>query len=250
MKRIAALYDIHGNLPALEAVLAEVATRNVDQVVVGGDVVPGPMPLECLALLLAQPMPVAFIQGNGESAVIARQTGVGADLIPEQAHEAVGWVAGELSAADVARFAAWPLVARFELDELGSILFCHATPRNNTEVFTKLTPEERLRPIFEATGAAVVVCGHTHMQFDRRIGRVRVVNAGSVGMPIGEASAHWLLLGPDVEHRRTRYPGGAAGATLRTSGYPGVEAFVERHVFTPPREEDLLPLYEEMALKA
>jgi diadenosine tetraphosphatase ApaH/serine/threonine PP2A family protein phosphatase len=91
-----------------------------------------------------------------------------------------------------------------KIPELGEVLFCHATPRNENECFTRLTPEHRLRSVFEALNVPVVVCGHTHMQFDQMIGRTRVVNAGSVGMPFGEPGADWLLLGPDVELRHTR----------------------------------------------
>src|SRR5438874_11846359 len=70
--RVAALYDIHGNLPALEAVLQEVHEAGVDQVVVGGDVVPGPMPRETLQCLLDLDMPVQFIHGNCELAMLAQ----------------------------------------------------------------------------------------------------------------------------------------------------------------------------------
>ena len=85
------------------------------------------------------------------------------------------------------------------------MLFCHATPRNDNEIFTRLTPEEHLLPIFARLNADIVVLGHTHMQFDRMVGTVRVVNAGSVGMSFGEPGADWLLLGPDVQLRHTRY---------------------------------------------
>ena len=74
--RIAALYDIHGNLPALEAVLREVEEAQVDGIVIGGDVVPGPMPLETLECLQAVDLPVRYIQGNGEREVLAQVAGV------------------------------------------------------------------------------------------------------------------------------------------------------------------------------
>ena len=72
---IAALYDIHGNLPALEAVLDDVRTADVDSIVIGGDVVPGPLPRETLACLEALEIPVRFLHGNGESAVLAELAG-------------------------------------------------------------------------------------------------------------------------------------------------------------------------------
>ena len=93
--------------------------------------------------------------------------------------------------------AGWPETVRVQIDGVGEVLFCHATPRNDTEVFTRRTAEERLLPIFDGLNVPVVVCGHTHMQFDRMIGKTRVVNAGSVGMPFAEPGVYWLLLGPD-----------------------------------------------------
>jgi hypothetical protein len=73
--RVAALYDIHGNLPALEAVLQDVRQADVDQIVVGGDVVPGPMPRETLGRLLDLGLPTHFIYGNGELAILAQMEG-------------------------------------------------------------------------------------------------------------------------------------------------------------------------------
>ena len=85
---------------------------------------------------------------------------------------------------------------RRSVDGLGEVLFCHATPRDDNEIFTRLTPADRLRPLLADVDATVVVCGHTHMPFDRMVGNTRMVNAGSVGMPFGDAGADWLLLGP------------------------------------------------------
>ena len=89
---------------------------------------------------------------------------------------------------------------------MGSVLFCHSTPRSETEIFTRLTPEDRFIPLFDRLDVSLIVCGHTHMQFDRMIGNTRVVNAGSIGEPFGKPGADWVLLGPDdVEFRHTSY---------------------------------------------
>jgi hypothetical protein len=106
------------------------------------------------------------------------------------------------------------LSLRVEIDDLGPVLFCHATPRDDNEIFTRLTPEEILLPIFEGQDARLIVCGHTHMQFDRMIGKVRVLNAGSVGMPFGEPGAYWLLLEPDVQLQHTPRAGCCSYPTL------------------------------------
>jgi predicted phosphodiesterase len=126
---------------------------------------------------------------------------------------------------------------------VGSVLFCHATPNNDVDVFTRLTPETQLLPIFEAVDADLVVCGHTHMQFDRKVGRIRVVNAGSVGMPFGNPGAYWLLLGPGVELRHTNYDLEAAAQKIRETKYPGAIDFADRNVLNPPSEEAMLKAY-------
>jgi predicted phosphodiesterase len=137
----------------------------------------------------------------------------------------------------------WPATQQCDLPDLGRILFCHATPRNDTEVFTRLTAEQRLIPVFANVSASVVVCGHTHMQFDRTVAGRRIVNAGSVGMPYQSSpGAYWLLLGGDVQLRRTDYDFAAAGAAILATGYPQVEALVVRYVINPPAEEESLQL--------
>ena len=122
-------------------------------------------------------------------------------------------------------------------------------PEATRRLFTRLTPEKPLLPIFDAAEAAVVVCGHTHMPFDRRIGNTRVVNAGSVGMPFGEPGASWLLLGPSVELRRTNYDLEAAAERIRAARYPGAADFAARHVLSPPREADMLEAFRRVELR-
>ena len=236
--RVAALYDIHGNLPALEAVLEEVRAAGVDRVVVGGDVLPGPMPRESLASLLALEIPVQFIRGNGDREVIAPS-----GAVPEPYRESVRWNADQLRPEDAQRLAAWPLTVRVSIDGIGDVLFCHATPRNDTEIFTRLTSDGKLLPIFGGLGVPLAVCGHTHMQFDRTIGPVRVVNAGSVGMPFGEPGAYWLLLGPDVRFRHTPYDLVGAAARIRATAYPKADEFAERNVLQPPSEKVILDAF-------
>lgn len=132
---------------------------------------------------------------------------------------------------------------------LGEVLFCHATPRNDTDIFTRLTPEDRLLPIFAGLGVSTVVCGHTHMQFDRMIGTTRVLNAGSVGMPVGEPGAEWLLLGPDVQFRHTRYDLARAADRIRGTTYPQAEDFALRNVLQSPSERETLAAFTRAELK-
>jgi putative phosphoesterase len=238
--RIAALYDIHGNLPALEATLREVAAAEVDLVVVGGDVFPGPLGVETLSRLRSLDLPVRFIQGNGDRAVLERRAGLPGRPLPEGVDAMLKWMAAQLSDDDAQFVASWPATLRLDVHGIGDVLFVHATPRNDEEIFTRNTPEERLHPIFAATGATIVVCGHTHMQFDRMIGEIRVVNAGSVGMPFGPSGAAWLLLGPRVELRHTSYDLAAAAALIRGTAYPQAEDFAANNILRPPTAETML----------
>jgi len=248
--RVAAIYDIHGNLPALEAVLDEIRAGGADLIVVGGDVLPGPMPVETLECLRGLETAAQFIQGNGEAAVLAQLAGVESGTLPEQAREAVRWNAQQLHPEHVSWLTSWPAMCSVEVSFLGRMLFCHATPRNNIEIFTRQTPEKVLLPVFREAGAPVVVCGHTHMQFDRMVGKTRVVNAGSVGMPFGEAGADWLLLGPDVQLRHTSYDLRQAAERIRNTAYPQAQDFAERNVLAPPSEDEMLKVFARAELKS
>jgi len=241
--RVAAIYDIHGNLPALEAVLDEILQEGADIVVVGGDVVPGPMCRGVMERLLSLEMPVRFIHGNCEREMFAVVTDSGTGNLPDQYRSTLRWVSQELGPGYRKLMAGWPLTSTIEVEGLGNVQFCHATPRDDNEVFTRLTAEERLLPVFEGVDASMVVCGHSHMQFDRTVGKVRVVNAGSVGMPFGEPGAYWLSLGPNVQLRRTSYDLASAAERIRATSYPLAEDFAANDVLKPPSEEEMLKVF-------
>jgi len=240
--RVAAISDIHGNLPALEAVLDEIRGIGVDRIVVGGDVFPGAMARETMACLLSLEVPVQFIHGNGDREVLERIQGRETNAVPEPFREALRWNACHAAEYEHV-LASWPLTLRVDVAGLGGVLFCHATPRDDNEIFTRVTPDDRLAPIFDSLDVQLVVCGHTHMQFDRTIGRTRIVNAGSVGMPFGEPGADWLLLGPDVQLRHTAYDLAAAATRIRATAYPQAMEFVERYVLHPPTEAEMLSAF-------
>lgn len=242
--RVAALYDIHGNLFALEATLREVREARVDLVVVGGDVLPGPMPRETLACLMALDLPVRFIHGNGDRVVANHLAGKDISEVPEGFRDVIQWTAHQLDVGQREAIARWPPTLEVEIEKLGQTLFCHATPRNDVECFTRTTREDRLLPVFADVQAAVVVCGHTHMQFDRTIGERRVVNAGSVGMPFAAPrGAYWLLLGPTVQLRRTNYDFEKAADQIRATAYPQTEALAVRYILHPPTEAESLQMF-------
>jgi len=206
---VATLYDVHGNLRALEAVLAEIPDGAT--IVVGGDVVAGgEQPSETLEALRALGERVVWIRGNADRELHPDEDG----LAPPEF-------------LDVARAALTDEQIEFLHDlppnaQIDNVLYVHASPRNDLDIFTELTPEERIAFLFTDVDADVVVCGHTHMQFDRTIAGKRVVNSGSVGMPYEEEpGAYWTL---DLEHRRTPYE----GATLQASREDVLAEFTER----------------------
>lgn len=231
MARVAALYDVHGNLPALEAVLADVAREDFDLVVCGGDVVAGPMPGEVLDRLTALAVPVRWIDGNADREVRDGATD----------HDAP-WVRAHLSDAHLA------LLARFAPTvEADGVLFCHATPRSDVELITARTPPGVVTEAFGRTGT--VVCGHVHAQYDRTLGDLRLVNAGSVGMPYeGCPGAFWLALDDGEPHlRRTAYDVDAAAAAIRATGWPQAADLIAEALRGGVRPDEVADFFEREA---
>jgi predicted phosphodiesterase len=221
--RVAALYDVHGNVDALEAVLAEVEASDVDQIVFGGDIVAGPFPRETLEVVRS--LDAHAIRGNAD---------VPTTVAPEAA-----WVWKQLDEEETAWLGALP--GSVVLDD---VLYCHATPRSAEEIVTELTTDERLAELLTGVVQPLVVAGHTHMQLDRSVGPVRFVNAGSIGMPYeAEPGAYWALIGDGVEFRRTDYDREAAAAAIRASGFPPAEDFADENVLRVPSREEALAAF-------
>ncbi|HEY7207442.1 MAG TPA: metallophosphoesterase family protein [Gaiellaceae bacterium] len=213
--RVAALNDVHGNIAALEAVLADPALASAEAIVLGGDVAAGGFPSETLERLRGLGDRVHWVRGNADRELTEPEGGLAAAAM-------LDWVRGRLTEEQLAYLHGRPTKAELDVDGIGRTLFCHATPRNDIEIFTAVTPAERLHDVFAGVDANLVVCGHTHMQFDRMLDGVRVVNAGSVGMPYeDEPGAYWALLGPDVDLRRTEYDVEAAIQAIEQAGWPG-----------------------------
>lgn len=207
--RVAVVSDVHGNLAALDAVLADVAREDVDVVVCCGDVA-GPFGAECVDRLGSLGDRVRLIRGNGDEDVD------------------------------------WPLTIELEVDGLGRVLFCHGSPRDENEILTKLTSEERAAEALADVDADVVVGGHTHVQYDRTVAGRRLVNAGSVGMPYeGVGGAFWALVGPTVELRRTEYDVEAAAAEIENAGAADQASFLR-----DPRDPDDVSAYFESLVGA
>ncbi len=217
---ILALYDIHGNLDALEAVLADPRAADPDAIVVGGDVAPGAFVKECLSLLRGQDLPVHWVRGNGEREVAeAAASGVQAEQVSPD--DFARFTAALTAAALGPELSAWlgTLPTTVELD---GVLYCHASPRRDDEMLTRISPAERWAEALGGIDRALVVGGHTHQQDDRTVGAVRFVNAGSVGLPYeGDPAARWAWISDGTpELRHTVYDGAAAGRRMLGAGWP------------------------------
>lgn len=211
-RTVAALYDIHGNADALRAVLDEPDVAAADLIVIGGDLVPGPFAAEAIALVQALGDRAVFVRGNGERELGALQG------------DEARYVADRISSADREWLRSWPETVTIDVTGLGPTCFCHATPRRDDEIITAITPTKDLADVMADVDELVVVCGHVHVQFDRTLDSMRVVNAGSVGLAYeGRQGAYWALLGPDVAHRRTLYDAQTTAQRCRAANYPLVE---------------------------
>jgi diadenosine tetraphosphatase ApaH/serine/threonine PP2A family protein phosphatase len=135
-----------------------------------------------------------------------------------------------------------------DVDGLGRVLVCHSTPTSDEPVYTRITPDDEVARLLGPVEASIVVCGHTHVQFDRTLSNgLRVVNAGSIGMPYeGRPGAYWALLGPDVELRRTHYDVEAAIAAMRRTGAPDVEEQLVRYLAEPPDPAEASEYFETL----
>ena len=206
---VAALYDVHGNLAALDAVLAEVPDDAA--IVVGGDICAGgDQPSETLARLRALGDRVVWVRGNSDRELVEGEEGLASPEFLEGARAGLGQKEIEF------------LYGLPPTQRIDDVLYCHASPRNDLDIFTERTPEEHIAVLFEGLDVPTVVCGHTHTQYERMVAGVRVVNAGSVGMPYEEEpGAYWLF---DLVHRRTPYD----GAELKATREEAVAEFTER----------------------
>ncbi|MFI5910492.1 metallophosphoesterase family protein [Dactylosporangium sp. NPDC051541] len=241
--RVAVLADVHANLPALEAVLDDVDACGADRIVLLGDIAGGPLPAETLDRLAALGDRAVWVHGNGERELVDAFDGkpgpgpIGADAadcaaLLEQRHRDL--LAGR------------PLTVTLGVDGLGPVLFCHATPRRDDEFVLVDSPIARWNAVLDGVATELVVCGHTHMPFDRLADRRRVVNPGSVGMNYGPAGAYWALLGDGaVQLRRTAYDAAAAAARIVAGRHPRAAWWAEHYVTNPYSDADALTAFAE-----
>jgi predicted phosphodiesterase len=236
------LYDIHGNIDALEAVLADPRAAGADAVVVGGDTVPGPFAGAVLDRLESLTPPVHWVRGNGEREV-AEAVGARRPEPEDLAAVTAAVTAAELGAGRAHMLGELPLV-----QVVDGALYCHASPRRDDDMLTRLSPPERWGEALAGVTEPLVVAGHTHQQDDRAVGGVRFVNAGSVGLPYeGDGAARWLwVAGGRPELRRTAYDAVGAGQRMLAAGWPDTESLTAA-LIEPVEPMVVTRLFEDLA---
>ncbi len=218
--REAVLFDIHGNVDALEAVLAEADDLGCAGLVLGGDYAfLGPAPAECVDRLRDDPRPAVAIRGNTD-----RMIAEGGDPIGEWAADRLGpervrWLGGLPGQAHLSRHAA---------------LLVHATPRSDEERLLPDTPDPQAAAMLAGVDVPTLLCGHVHLQHRRTVDGLEVVNPGSVGFPFdGDPRAAWAVIEDGaVELRRSAYDVERALDRLATAVSHPERALAERRLRT------------------
>lgn len=227
---VAVLSDIHGVLPALDAALAEPEVAAAELIVVTGDIAAGPQPVQVLDRLAALGDRVLLVRGNAERDMVSAARGE-----PVAVEDPITtWAAGQLRPEQVDLLAGLPHPVQLDVDGFGPVVFCHGTPRDDNEVVLVDTRIARWQEAFAGLDDAVrtVVCGHTHMPFLRLVDGHTVVNPGSVGMPYGNAGAHWALLRDGaITLRRSELDDEQACTQIAaTSAFPDALAWAHEYV--------------------
>jgi putative phosphoesterase len=239
--RVAVLGDVHGNVVALATVLDELRREDVDLVVWTGDLSWGWEPSATIQLVRSVELPARYVRGNAERALLELRDGR-----IEVPTETERWMLAQHTSADLTFVESFEHSHSVEITALGKTLFCHGSPRSDEELLTAGTPDERILGAASEIDARVLVTGHTHAQYDRRVGELRAANPGSLGMPYeGIPGAYWAILGPDIEHRRTEYDLEEAISRLRASGFPDAERVVEI-LAEPPTPAQMIEHAEQL----
>ncbi|RJT80045.1 metallophosphoesterase [Arthrobacter cheniae] len=241
---IAVLSDIHGMLPALNRVLAEPAVQAAELIVVTGDHTWGPQPAEVLDRLIGLGDRAVLIRGNADRELLQMAQGMDVGLNDDPLSV---WGAAQLSPAHLELLADMPEQLILDVQGFGSVLFCHATPRDDEEVVLVDSRLERWEQVLQEmpTEVQTIVCGHTHMPFMRLAANRLVINPGSVGLPYGRAGAHWALLDDGaVTFARTILDSNQLIEAVRsTSTFPQVTNWLEDAVRHPATDTDAIKAF-------
>lgn len=240
---VAVLSDIHGVLPALDAVLAEPEVAGAEHIVLTGDIAAGPQPTGVLNRLHELGDRVTWVRGNADRELVELARG-GDTEIPDPI---APWAAAQLRPDQVDFLAQLPHPVTLPVDGFGDVVFCHGTPRDDAEVVLVDSRLDRWAEVLGdlPEGVSTVVCGHTHMPFTRLAHGRQVVNPGSVGMPYGRAGAHWALLAEgSVQLRRSVFdPDLACAAIAANSSYPEAAEWADFFVHARASDAEALSTF-------
>lgn len=229
---LAAFSDVHGNIHALDAVLADIATRGPDRAVCLGDLVGyGAFPNEVIERVRAQGIPT--VMGNYDEGVGFDREDCGcAYTTPEdiaRGDQSLKWTQAQVRPENKAWLRSLPRELRFEME--GKRVLCvHGSPRRINEYLSEDRPERSLERMLGGLGADMVLCGHTHLPYHRKVGRVHLINAGTAGRPrYGDPRVCYALIRVAEEVRaefpRVPYDYEAAACAIEAGDLP--QAFAE-----------------------
>lgn len=213
--RVGIIADLHGNVVALDAVLAALRRDGVDRLVCLGDIAAGPQPRQVLARLRALGCPTAM--GNADAELLTPpDPATAADEDARRWADIARWCAGELSADDRATLRGFPPTIEVQLGAAGALLACHGSPRSFDEAIRPTTPDPELDEMLANVAATIVAAGHTHLQGVRRHRDLILLNPGSVGLPLDRLPPASPVRNPPwAEYAVVTAADGALGLDLR-----------------------------------
>ena len=212
--RVAIISDIHGNLVALDAVLAELAAAPVDQVVCLGDVAAsGPQPRESVERLRGLGCPV--VMDNADAWLLDPRVDGTEDADSRRYAEIDAWCARQLSAEDLTYIRGFQPAVRLPLQEAQDLLCYHGAPGSYDEIILPTTPEDEVERMLRGQRATVMAGGHTHVQMLRRHGETLLLNPGSVGLPFERLPGGAVRNPPWAEYAVVRCGAQSLGMELR-----------------------------------
>lgn len=236
MPRIAVLADIHGNMPAFEAVLADIAAQAVHEVILAGDLV-GRGPQGCAVVHRAMELGLRSVRGNHEDYLISfRRREVPEDWLVAEEWGCSRWMAAELDDRAMAYIEATPFT--MFASTAATVQIFHGSPNSNNEGLGPWTPREVVAKHLHGSSSQVLVCAHTHRAHIWRVDEQLAINVGSVGLPFdGDARAQYAILDDasgrwEAELRRVAWSHDALFQVYQESGFEvagGVTAALLKH---------------------
>lgn len=203
MTRLAVLADIHGNLPALDAVLRDLENYPVDQVVLAGDFIGrGPFSLEVLHRVADGRYPL--IRGNHELYVLDH----GTPRAPEawRNHTMTPWMQNQIGTRWIGRMAYWPDTLCLRFPDAPPLRIFHGTPHSAYSGIFDSDSDAKLRKMLDGVLEDTIIVAHTHLPFDRVVDRWHILNPGSIGLPLdGVHSASYMILDGDADGWRATF---------------------------------------------